>query len=166
MLCCWRLEGWWHPWTVCQRDCGFTPYCFLVFGAYRAASLFLCPAASDLIHNGSPVVNHAGGIPAALPAGGGGCYLLGHPHSWDGHRQQVHAKTAALTTGVLGGAASEPWPALWCVEVHTEGNWHFVQSTDRGLSSWELTCVEEEQLCCAPALISWWLSKVQPILRV
>lgn len=33
-----------------------TPYCFPVFSAHRAASPFPSPAASDLIHNESPVV--------------------------------------------------------------------------------------------------------------
>lgn len=76
------------------------------------------------------------------------------------------SKDSCPDNGVLGGAASESLPASWWVEMHPEGNWHFVQSTVHGLSSWELTCVKQEQLCCAPALISWWLSKVQPILGV
>lgn len=46
--------------------------------------------------------DHANGIPVALAAGDDGCHLLGHPHSRDGHCQQVHAKTAALTTGCWG----------------------------------------------------------------
>lgn len=67
---------------------------------------------------------------------------------------------------MLRGAASEPLPASWCLEVHPEGSWGFVQSTYDDLFSWELTCVKEEQMCFVPVLISWWLSKLQTTLGV
>lgn len=91
--------------------------------------------------------DRAGGISAAFTAGDEGCFLLGCSHSRNGYRQQVHSQTAAPTTGCLGEMLQGLCQALWWLEVHPEGNWHFVQGTDHGPSSWELTC-KREQLCC------------------
>lgn len=138
-------KGWQHPWTICHRgwDSNSTlfpcvccqlssipvPICLrshsrLVTMLVASQQLWLL----EMMAVTSPIQGWA------LPAGS--------------------CKDSCPDNRVLRGSASKLLPASRWVEVHPEGSWHFVQSTDHGLCSLEWTCVKEEQLCCAPALIS------------
>lgn len=97
-----RWERWWHPWSICQRGCGSNPILFLC--VWCPSSSISIPIPSCLRPHSQWVTSgdHAGGIPASLAAEDAGCHLLSHPHCWDGHHHQVHAKTAVLTTECWG----------------------------------------------------------------